>query len=407
LNLFPSARAHDLSDSLVYPLPRKTEVSLIGAKDTPKEGLPYFITDWGGLIQSLSDISNTRYGIKFEAVEPVSPATLPTRYRIELYEPCFLIKASVNLRDTQLWWRGEGRVCQGTYYSGSSGTLITSPVGIIEDLCRSELGFTDSNFQSASITEAVSARYAWLHAMVLYGKRLFFRDIVSQVARESGLIVSESLEGQLRITTLDVPSGGGDRTIYNTELLLDGKKMPMVNISYTDISKLITGLLVKYCKNTANGEYGLTRYSADMLGLDAMFALADDLLDEDREATLNLDTIRDKATTDFLCSLLMNYHCQPIRTLKLTGTLSLHDIELGTWCSFDNDTYIKNTSGNVYLVVGTKLVAKVGKQHGSVALTLYEFSADGYDDSSIFEVPSGAPEIEEVDDDTNSYEEDV
>jgi len=364
--------------------------------------------DWEGACVDFSALNSTNYYLFFENKKVGTTEIVDSTFVFKIVKPGFLIKFNVDVLKNRFWARGSGRVFDSsiTYYNGLAGNLITNPVSIIEDLARSELGLTDNELDEISFDTAYSSRNTWQSSASIFGDKIYFKDVVDMIARENGLIVSETNDGKLKVSILDVPtSTSGLREILNSELLLDSSGIARYGEAYTVITDLITDLTCNYQYNNANDTFGSSTSGSEIPGIPDMTENALDILDEERRATIDLNTIRNKNTVNYFSFLLMQYHNRPLRILDIYGTLNLRNIGIGDWCIFQNDDYILGTDSKVYLCVNSKLRPKFKGELPEVSLKLIELDAGGYgcaiyesvlDDNEIQEVTSGLDEIQET-----------
>jgi len=364
------------------------------------------VDDWDGMLNNVKDLQTERYFFTYTNGTSDSVIT-PQNAVLFIDKPGFLIEANINPLKVRLWGRGSGRVFDSgiTYYNGVAGNLITNPVSIIEDLARRELGLTDATIDEDSFDASYTERQSWSNSLSIYGNRVYFRDIVKKVAIESGLIVSETNDGKLKVSTLDIPEDtSGSREVLDSELIISGN-VPKYNEEYTIITDLITDLSLNYRYNLAVETYGENILSSVIPGVSDLTENALDILDEERRANIDLETHRDRNSVNYFASLLMQYHNRPLRILTVSGTLSLRDIEVGDWCHFETDDYILGTSNKIYLCIQTGLQPKFKDNKPEYTFKLIELDAGGYgcaiyesvlDDDEIQEVTSGLDEIQET-----------
>jgi hypothetical protein len=178
-----------------------------------------------------------------------------------------------------------------------------------------------------------------------------FKEALSYYLTNGGGIAFEKYNGKIAVVDLDVDTS--DKTLADTDVLLDSNKLPMVDYGFTDMKKLITSIEIKYQKVVPeNNVYGATSfcYRTGMTGLDArnnfslteggitkvdcmsMLQSAYDMLGEEKPYTLNADGIRDADTAERLARLIIQLRTRPMAWVKITGPYSI--LKTGTTPNF-------------------------------------------------------------------------
>lgn len=233
----------------------------------------------------------------------------------------------------------------------TGNVLIENPVSVIEHLAYKELGLTYNNVDSATFGASTLGRQNYKTAFALYEKTVKFRTLAEDICREHGLILSEAYNGKLAMYTVERNSAL--RTITNAEILLNDGGLANIKDSFTTVDNLMTSLVMNYKKRFTDGVYADT-YNADSL-IASDLSNAKDVIDIDHKATIDFDTIRDENTVKAVAYLLGDYYSTPLREITIQCALSTYDVQVGSWISFENTTYVKGSANKEYLVIGQRI----------------------------------------------------
>jgi len=312
--------------------------------------------------------------------------------------PIFVIRFYVDPVVSPIWVRGQGRLHQTGDVVGTAGSLIENPVGVIEDLFRREVGGTQVDFQSVNTAEADSA--GMKAAFSIYGDQQKFLDICNDICRQFNLILTEDSRGSLCIYSLN--KSETVKTILNSHILTRNNVVDYSD-NYTDIDKIVTDLNIKYAKRETDGEYTQVIGSSSIIGASNNLAEALATLGSNQPATLELNMVRDLPTAQLIGGQTLAYRYRPLRTLTVPLSLNYADINIGEFVDFENETYIKGTTGNKYLVMGKKLMLPINNRAPKTELTLIERTEE--DDPIIVETYSSSLQYQEAFDNSASIQE--
>jgi len=276
----------------------------------------------------------------------------------------------VNLNKTRIWAQGKGTIYDGTYYSSnySDGTLIDDPASQIESFLRDQAGIT--NIDQSSFQNATTKRDGYKSSFAQYESTVRLDTILKKYCDDHGLIIGENQFGNITmhaIENVDVSTN-----IANSQILMSGN-VTKWSEAYTDSSRLITSLDVRYAKRHTDSTF-TSVYNADSL-LSSNLSGAEDILDDDRAATFDLTTVFDLDTVKDISRLVARLYTSILRIVTVYCTLGVSSTEVGKYFHFSSDTYIKGTTDKKYLCIEREFQAGINDKKPYIKLVGIEFDA--------------------------------
>ena len=210
-------------------------------------------------------------------------------------------------------------------------------------------------------------------------KKPKFKDVIKNILKSSGCFVFERYNGKLSPVALDFSASA--MTIDNSHVQMGGNGMPKVKHSYTNISKLVTGIILKYkpilykdglwggekyCKRSnfvlATGEtlHNLTTVSASPISQNLESAYY--ITGEERPLTIEVPHIRDDATAEYLIQLISKLRTKPLGILNIDATFELLPLELGDICSVSISAIPTALNSKKYMVTGTRIIPQINSE---------------------------------------------
>jgi hypothetical protein len=289
-----------------------------------------------------------------------------------LQNPEFLIDFTIDSSSgTAVFFTGKGRLAPAGMASAVEGATLTSPVQIIEDLLRRGLGYT--NIDTGSFASMQVSRASW-SIRVCEKKELLYRDIINNICLQTGIILSESPSGSLRLT--DSFPQASIRTYLDSDLVLSNGRTDWGE-EISSLNNVVTDVYFQAFENPAkeNAYFISSSYVAEpelTVGLK-------------KQVNLKLKYIIDVTYGRILARNIALYYARPRRTLTITLPITEYVRNIGDWVDIDSNT-VRHTSGNTYLVVGKK----VSVSRMTTTLKLLEFRGDEIE-GDIYEEYSSNP----------------
>jgi hypothetical protein len=309
--------------------------------------------------QTLDDFLRQRFVLQLHLRDYIANSATKTVFYIN--NVGFLIEYTVDIRDTDLFFQGQGRLLEGS--------TIVNPSTVLADLLEDEMSITNIDATSFAFVETNTSDQTCSFA--LFDKPIKSSELLNKICREQGLILGELPNGDMCLFTLLM--GATPTVLYNTDILLDtGNNRPDYTESITGVNNLITGLTIKYKKrytdNTFTQQYTGTGFTE-----------AVDYLDQTRVATFESETIRDATTAEVLNDLCVDFYTVPFRKLVVhCNPENTMDLVPGQLVTFDDDTYIKNSDECVYLILETDFQPGYGDTEPKLTLGLLQLTGMQY-----------------------------
>jgi hypothetical protein len=272
-----------------------------------------------------------------------------------------LAEYTIDVRDTELYFQGKGRVWDGS--------LLTNPSDIIADLLEYEMGLDNIDATSFAFVKTNTADQTC--AFTVYDNPIKSSELLNNICREQGLILGELPNGDMCLFTLSM--GETPTTIDDSDILLnEGENRPDYSESITGLENLITGLNIKYKKRYTDEVY-TQQYAG------TGYTDSENYLDQTRLATFEAETIRDVDTAEILNDLCVAFYNIPMRQIVIKcnpeNTMTLVP---GKLVNFSSDAYVKNSDGCTYLVLGTDFQPGYNNTKPEVELTLLQLDVVSY-----------------------------
>ena len=308
----------------------------------------------------------------------------------------FNIGFLVDPEQEAFYYRAEGREHPGTYggesyFHGSATDLIEEPQLIIEDIGRRELLLTSSDMEESFFDEVHGERSSWKMASLFYENPIAWRNILKELAFNSGIVTAERYNGKLAVIVTDIPEDGDfSRTIAESEIETDSKGNAIWDYDITPMSELITRLDlrykpiiprsnsyrgVKFCQRTdLDGDDN--NFTTEGSEYSSLLQMAYNELGEERKLTVNANHIRDAATAENLAKNYIRWHYRQLAILKITCTYSVIDIEQWTKVKTNLSFLPTNLNSRYWITQSVKIVPNINGKTPRIELTLLEFPTD-------------------------------
>ena len=272
----------------------------------------------------------------------------------------FLIEYNIDVHEIPLWVQCKGRV-------DISDNLLTSPAEVIEDILVDELDIHGSKFDTSSFASAKTHTASQTCAFTLYEQPILASKILNTICKEHGLVLGEVANGDVCLIPINVTTI--TYNLLDTDILLNSENIAYFEEGFTGVDKLITALTIKYKKRYPDNLF-IEQHTS---GTD--FDDAEDYTDQDREAVIEAETIRDSATATILNDLCINFYKTPLRKLKIhCNPENTMELIPGQIITFATENYVKNTSGLYFLIVETDFQPGYANIDPEVILTLIAYS---------------------------------
>ena len=296
------------------------------------------------------------------------------------------------------YWKGKGRENPGGYFNGSSGDLLENPSSIIEDFCRNDvLGMSSTNLNNDSFDDFYTDKTNYKLATAIYTKTTKqpnFRDILAFYLRNANGMAYENYASEISLVSWD--SVTPTRTLDNSEIQVDGKKFSDVKWSYTETSKVITSIEIRYkpilplsneyagviyCKRSEDPEPVDVCNFANVEGgiYSGYLQTGYDTTGEERPLNITLDGVRDSATAELIAKQLIEMLYKPLVLIDANCTYKAMDIEFGDKIYTDIDVLPSVINGKTWMVIGQRITPNIRKDP-SIKLKLMELGTATIDD---------------------------
>jgi len=235
-----------------------------------------------------------------------------------------------------------------------------------------------------------------------------YRDILSLLLKNYGAVAFDRFDGTLGIVSLDAPASI-TRNIANSEILVDQSGLAVWNYSYSSTERMITSLELwyqpitplkdgfgakKYCRSSSYPsppeETEKHNFSSEGSTYKGYLDNSRAVLGEERPLTLYARAIRDEATAEALCKLVIKWKCRPLIMMELDCSYAALDIELFDKIGITGDVVPALFQSKSWLVVGHRITPCVGGQKPVVKLKLIELGTTGLPADTAW-VEVGAP----------------
>jgi len=247
-----------------------------------------------------------------------------------------------------------------------------NPVDGIKFLMETYAKHGAGQFDTAKWIDIAKYRQNWKMSLVIQDE-INTNEIVSEVAKNHGLVVYENNKGLISIADLVPPDADEVTFTLNDSHIINRDSIIQIDYERLDNNYIITDL---DCRFKPLGNLYREVIEAEDLGLDQAFDLAKKYTDNVTEVALNLRSIYNKYTDLQSASLKMLFHKFPARNiiLELRFSQELATLEIGTWLLVSS-AHIDNTTDKLYLIIQSQVQVPMESKDGYVKLKLYEYDS--------------------------------
>lgn len=255
-------------------------------------------------------------------------------------------------------------ITDGRSNGWNQNDLIVCPVYIIEEILRTELGFTTADININAFDHIGNKTNGTRRANICAGKideEMDALDVIKNICKNALLLYWTDSQGKANIT--DFVYDPTTRVLDIVKLTSPQRGASSVKVYKSSLKNIYTDYYVEYKKNYGTGNYEGLAYalgdaSYSETGLMVVAALARytaEKYNKRQEMRIQANWIRDEGTAGYLIVRLARWFCLQHYIVEFTTTLNALDLEIGDNVKVDHPSLpsgIRNDKH--FMVIGIK-----------------------------------------------------